>query len=120
MSRKKFRSKNMKKDKIFKYKYLIYIICIYLISNLTFYYLKYNKILIDNKDFIRVLLDSSNNFTKKNYNSSKVINEVIKLFSNIDIDSPVTALDTKIASNIIKVDNNDNDNYENIDELVEV
>lgn len=120
MSRKKFKSKNSKKRKIFKFKYLIYIICIYLISNLTFYYLKDNNITIDNKDFIKLLLNSSNNFTTKSFNSNKVINEVIKLFSNIEIDKPITVLDTKIASNIIKVDNNDNDNYENIDELEKV
>jgi len=120
MARKKFKSKNMKKKKIFKYKYIIYIIFIYLISNLTFSYLKNQKIEINNKDFIKILLDSSNNITKKEYDSKEVINEVIKLFSNIDIGSPVTALAPSIAANIIKVENNDNDNYENIHELEKV
>ena len=120
MSKKRFKSKKVKKKKIFKIRYLIYLICIYLISNLTFSYLKDKKVNIDNKEFLKALLYSNNNMVKKNYDSKEVINSVVKLFSNVDISSPITALDSTIASNVVKVDNSHTDNYDNVEELAKI
>lgn len=120
MPKKRFKSKKSKNKKIFKIRYILYIVSIYIISNLTFNYLKDKKINIDNKEFINILLSSNNNLIKKDYNSSKIINSIFKFFSNIDITSPVTALDSSIASNVVKIDNNHTDNYDNIDELEKI
>lgn len=120
MSKRKFKSKKIRKKRIIKIRYIIYLICIYLISNLTFSYLKDKKININNKDFLTILLSSNNNIVKKEYDSNKIINSVVKLFSNVDVTSPVTALDYKIASNVVKVDNSHTDSYDNVDELAKI
>ncbi len=120
MPRKRFKSKKPRKKKIIKIRYIFYLICIYLISNLTFSYLKDKEISINNKDFIKVLLSANNNITKKEYNSNKIINSVVELFTNVDISSPVTALDYKIASNVVKNDNSHTDSYDNVEELEKI
>ncbi len=118
--KKRFKSKKLNKRKLKILKIFILILCIYLFSNLTFSYLKNKKITIDNETFIKTLLNSSNNITKKQYNSSQLINDIVKLFSNIDITHPVTALNSNIASNVVKIDNEHQDNYDNIEELEKV
>lgn len=120
MPRKRFKSKIKKSKRIFKTRYIIYLVCIYLFSNLTFSYLQNKKININNKDFLNVLLSSSNNFTKKEYDNNKLINSIVKLFTNVDISSPVTALDYKMAINSIKSDDSHTDSYDNVEELEKI
>ncbi len=120
--KKRFRTKKSKKNKIFKIRYLLYVLIIYLGCNLTLNYLKEKKLTFSNTNFINFLLSDTNHVLKKEYNSSNILNNVFKLFSNMDITNPVTALDSNIASSNVKIDdsNSDDDNYENIDELERV
>ncbi|MBQ7140583.1 MAG: stage II sporulation protein P [Bacilli bacterium] len=121
MPRRVFKSKKItkKKQKI-RLKYILYILGIYLMGTLTFNYLKNHEISISNKDIFSVLLSDTNHVIKKDFDSSKLINNFFKLFSNVDISKPVTALDDNIASTIIKVSSNDNDDYSNLGELEKV
>ncbi len=120
MAKKRFKSKKRNK-KHTKIKVLLVILCVYLISNLTFSILKNNKITINNKEFIKTLLDSSNNIVKKDYDKNKIINNIVKFFSKVDINNPVTALNYDISNNVVKVDNGTHeDNYDNISELEKV
>ena len=120
--KKRFKAKKSKKNKLFKIRYLFYVLLIYLGCNLTFNYLKEKKLILSNENFINFLLSDTNHVLKKEYNSSKIVNNMFKLFSNIDITNPVSALDNKIASSNIKIDNSneEEDNYENINELERV
>ena len=120
MVKKRFKSKNRKNKKIFKIRYILYLTCIYLVSNLTFSYLKDKQININNKDFLTAILSANNNLTKKEYDSNKIINSVVKLFTNVDISSPVTALDYKISSNVVKTDDSHTDSYDNVEELEKI
>lgn len=121
MAKKRFKSKK-KNKKYTKTKILLVLLCIYFISNLTFSILKEKKIVINNKDFVKTLLDSNNNIVKKEYDSNKIINSIVKLFSDVDITDPVTALNKNISTTVVKVDKNNehNDNYDNISELEKV
>jgi len=44
----------------------------------------------------------------------------MKLFSKVDISSPVTALDYKIAVNVVKNDDSHTDSYDNVEELEKI
>ena len=120
MAKNRFKSKKRIK-KHTKLKILLIIFSIYLISNLTFSILKNNKIEINNKEFVKTLLDSSNNIVKKDYDKNKIVNNIVKLFSNVDMTDPVTALNYNIVNNVVKVDKSSHeDNYDNISELEKV
>ena len=120
MAKNRFKSKKKIKRHT-KLKILLIIFSIYLISNLTFSILKNNKVEINNKEFVKILLGSSNNIVKKDYDKNKIVNNIVKLFSNVDMTNPVTALNYNIANNVVKVDNsNHEDNYDNISELEKV
>lgn len=120
--KRRFKSKKKRNNKLFKIKYLLYALIIYFGCNITVNFLKEKKLVLSNKNFINLLLSDTNHVIKKEYNSSKIINGLFKLFSNIDISDPVSALDTNISSSVVKVDNNNSheDNYDNIDELERV
>jgi len=120
MPKRKFKSKKLRSKKKIYVRYIIYIIAVYLISNLTFSYLRNKEFNIDNKEFLTTILSANNNITKKDYNSNKIINNIMKLFTNVDISSPITALDYNITSNVVKVDNSHTDSYDNIEELEKI
>ena len=92
----------------------------YLGCNLTFNYLKDRQFKISNSSFLSFLLSDTNHVIKKEYNSSNIINGVFKLFTNIDITNPVSALDYNISSSNVKVEKKENDTYDNIGELEKV
>lgn len=118
--KRKFKSKRIRKRKLFKIRYIIYLLIIYLCCNVTFNFLKEKKIKFSNNNFLSFLLSDTNHVVKKEYNSSNIINNIFKLFTNVDITDPVTALDNNISSSIVKVENNNEDNYDNIGELEKV
>lgn len=119
MGKRAFKSKKIKR-KNHKIKYLIYIFIIYVMTTITFNFLKNKEINISNKNLFKFLLSDTNHILKNNYDSDKIINNIIKMFSNIDINKPVTALDNKISSTIIKISKDDIDNYSNLKELEKV
>ena len=120
MPRRKFKSKKLRNKKTKMIKYIIYILVVYIVSNLTFSFLKDKKINVDDKSFLTTLLSSNDNITKKEYDSNKIINSIVKLFTNVDISSPVTALNYNISSNVIKTDDAHTDNYDNVLELEKI
>lgn len=121
MTRRKFKSKRIKNKKNrIKIKYILYILGIYLMCTLTFNIFKNHKITISNKDLFNVLLSDTNHIIKNDFDFSKFINGFFKLFSNVDINKPVTALDNSIASTIVKVSNEKEDDYSNLGELEKV
>lgn len=120
--KRRFKAKKKKNRSMGKLKYIIYILLIYFGCNLTFNYLKTKKFNISNPSLINFLLSDTNHVLKKEYNSSTFINNFFKLFSNVDINNPVSALDGEIYSSVVKIDNSNehDDSYDNINELERV
>jgi len=121
LRRKKFKSKKRKSKHVVKIRYILYGLIIFIGYNFTFNFLKNKTLKTSNTNLINFLLSDTNHIVKKNYDSSKIVGGLFKLFSNININNPVSILDSDISS-VIKVDNYDtyDDNYDNNNELERV
>jgi hypothetical protein len=87
--RKKFKAK---RKYIFKFKYIIYILILFGIYQISFFF--FNKInLIDSNDeFIKYMLSDSNHYIK--YDNEDLENNFIKILTNINLKKPVSILKT--------------------------
>ena len=107
---------NTKKKKSFKYfKFLFFILLIYVSSTLTIKYLIKNNINITEEEYVNYLLSESYN----NDNSNFIIKESIKFLTKIDLSNPSSLLDSKIKNvsqeNITKYEKDakgEDDNYD--------
>ena len=116
--RKKFKVK-----KRFKIKYLFYIFLIYISFVYTFYFSIQKISDNNNKKFINLILSGGNTHLLSNYKVTKIVNETVKLFTNIDLTKPLTVINQSIfknknSENIIK--ENHEDDYSNLEELKKI
>ncbi len=111
--RKRFiakRRKNHKKFKLFIYS-LVCIFGVYLLIN---FYPNIN-IPLTNQEFIKNILHITNHHMLYSYDKNNVLTKVMQFFSNVNLDNPVTILDT--TYNGLTEFNLDLDSNENIEQL---
>ena len=95
---KKIKLKNNSKKKSYKksiFKLFLFVLLIYISYFLTFNYLNKKNIDVRDKKYVDYLLENSYN----NKNSKILLEEGIKLVSNINLKDPKTLLDSKIKNN---------------------
>ena len=95
---KKIKLKNNSKKKSYKksiFKLFLFVLLIYISYSLTFNYLNKKNIDVRDKKYVDYLLENSYN----NKNSKILLEEGIKLVSNINLKDPKTLLDSKIKNN---------------------
>lgn len=111
------KKRNIKKKKKFsKIKFLFYFLITYFSYNYTFYYLMNNN--INNEEFLKMMLSDTNHNMIYDYKPAQLVNQTIKLVSNIDITKPSSILSlTKINESFL---NRDNDDYSNLEELQKI
>lgn len=115
-----------KKKRIFRFKYLIYMIFIYLAFSYTFYYMVKDNNKISNEEFINMLVSSGNANILSDYKATNFVNSTMKFILNIDLTNPVSILNTSILKfgklkedyEVISIEYNDD--YSNMEELKEV
>lgn len=97
----KLKLKKTKEKKKFNFKiiikFLLLILTVYLSYSLTLKYLTKSGVDMTNEKYVSMLLDESYNKKKKKY--TYIVNESLKLFSNIDLSNPSSFLDSKIKNN---------------------
>lgn len=86
--KKRFKAK---RKHIFKFKYVIYILLVYAIYQFTFNFLAKVNLASSNEEFITFLLDDSNHYLKYD-KVNNIGGRLVKLFTNIDLDKPVSIL----------------------------
>ena len=92
---KKIKLNNNSKKKSYKksiFKLFLFVLLIYISYSLTFNYLNKKNIDVRDKKYVDYLLENSYN----NKNSKILLEEGIKLVSNINLKDPKTLLDSKI------------------------
>ena len=124
MVRKKMNLKRRKKKKV-KLKLIFYLLLIYIGFSYSFYYSFKEKESISNEEFINILVSTGNANILNEYKTTSVINETMNFLLNIDIDKPITFLNSSIfkygaKENIKKISLEYNDDYSNMDELKDV
>ncbi len=85
----------------FVIKFLFLILIVYLSYSLTLKFLAKNNIDITEEKYVSMLLDES--YNRKNKKYTYIVNESLKLFSNMDLSNPSSFLDSKIKNNIKEV-----------------
>ena len=117
---KKFKSKkrnNHKKKRKFL-KFILFIFIIYIFSYFSFTYLDNKITYTSNKNFLDIILNTSNLNTDKKSNF-KFIGNLLNKVTKISFSDPVSVLDEGIKNNVIKIDDVE-DNYDNYTELEKV
>ncbi|MEG0026271.1 MAG: stage II sporulation protein P [Bacilli bacterium] len=91
---KKFTSKKKRKIKIH---YILYIIIIFIIYQLTFSQLMNNKLASSNEEFLKYLLNDANHHQIYEKNNQRVVKRVSTMLSHMDLSRPLTILQTSIG-----------------------
>ena len=121
---KKMNLKKKKKKRVFK---LVFVLFVFIISFcFTIKEISKNKIDINNKEYLSIVINDA--FKKKN-NPTLLVGYILKIFSNIDINSPETFLTfnnskssskKEVKEEYIKEDEYDPDNYSKITSYITV
>lgn len=90
--------KNPKKRKILRFKYIFYLLIMYLGFAYTFYENMKDNQKINNKEFITFLVQGGNINNLSNFKLTNLVNKTMNLFLNIDLTNPKTILNTTILS----------------------
>ena len=92
-----------------KFKFIIFIVIIYLAFSYTFYYSFKNISKNSNEEFINFLLNNGNATFKNNYKLPKIVNKTVGYLLKIDITKPVTLFNENIIgyTEEEKVDNSE-------------
>lgn len=116
--------KKKKKKRVFK---LVFVLFVFIISFcFTIKEISKNKIDINNKEYLSIVINDA--FKKKN-NPTLLVGYILKIFSNIDINSPETFLTfnnskssskKEVKEEYIKEDEYDPDNYSKITSYITV
>ncbi len=116
---KKRPKRKRKKRTIFKFS--LYIMMIYLFIQIIMNYFNNMKLVTNNEDFIRALIINSDyhlNYEKK---AKNLITILTKIFTNFDLNNPITILEKNIIlNNQEKVMGNNSDGEISIEELEKV
>lgn len=118
---KKMKLKTPKK--VFKFKYLIYLVIIYFSFSYTFYFLLKNNKDITNEKFINMLLNNGNANMLNNYDLVNMVNETMDYILNINFKNPKTLLNNSILSSGKKektISISHTDDYSNMEELKKI
>lgn len=121
---RKMNLKKKKKKRVFK---LVFVLFVFIISFcFTIKEISKNKIDINNKEYLSIVINDA--FKKKN-NPTLLVGYILKIFSNIDINSPETFLTfnnskssskKEVKEEYIKEDQYDPDNYSKITSYITV
>ena len=121
---RKMNLKKKKKKRVFK---LVFVLFVFIISFcFTVKEISKNKIDINNKEYLSIVINDA--FKKKN-NPTLLVGYILKIFSNIDINSPETFLTfnnskssskKEVKDEYIKEDEYDPDNYSKITSYITV
>ncbi len=87
--RRRFKAK---RKHIFKFKYVIYILIVYAIYQLSFNFFTRASLTSSNEEFITLMLNDSNHYIKYKNANKNLGSRIIKLITNIDLKNPVTIL----------------------------
>lgn len=114
-----------KGKKRFKLKYLGYILIIYLAFVYTFYFSIKGISNKNNEKFINMLLSGGNSHLLSSYKLTNVINDTVKLITNIDLTKPITVINNSVFKNNNNKDKeevviNYEDDYSNLEELKKI
>ncbi len=117
----KIHLKKIKKKKIFKFKYILFVIVIYICFSISFYFFMKNSSLINNQNFMKGLINYVSISEIYNYKITNVVNDTIKFLTNIDLQKPRTLLNPVFSYNEKKyIDIKHNDDYSNLEELKKI
>ena len=121
---RKMNLKKKKKKRVFKF---VFVLFVFIISFcFTIKEISKNKIDINNKEYLSIVINDA--FKKKN-NPTLLVGYILKIFSNIDINSPETFLTfnnskssskKEVKEEYIKEDEYDPDNYSKITSYITV
>jgi stage II sporulation protein P len=100
---------------LFKIRYLLFIAIVYLSFDTTYGYLLDKKTSINSDMYIKLILADTNHNFESGYQPKKILNEAIKLLSNIDINKPTSLLSFNVKNDKTQAVGNTtgeyNDNY---------
>ena len=114
----KMKLKNNKR-KFKKFKVIFLIMIIYLSFSYSFYFCMRNSKKINNTNFIKMILNKQSSSFLYEYKLVNIINDTIKLMTNVDLTNPKTI----ISNYLVKSENKDtislehNDDYSNLEDL---
>lgn len=98
-----FKAKKNKKH-LFKLRYLLFLGLVYLSFDTTYGFLLDKKTTLENNQYLKLALSSTNNHFQSGYQPKKFLSHAITLFSNIDLSNPSSILGINVAAD------NDNNN----------
>lgn len=114
---RKFVSKKSHKNKFFKIvKYILLLLIIYVVYKITFGTLLTMKIMSSNEEFLKYLISDSNHHLVYKTDSKDLITKAVKFFANINVNNPVTIVNSSFNIKSKGVKETD-DTYENVEEL---
>ncbi len=113
-----------KRHKRFKYKFVVYVLVMYLSFSYTFYYsLKHTK-RISNEEFINLLVRGGNANILDRYKLPNIVNSTMKVLFRIDFTHPASIFNSsvfrygKVDNKVINLEYSDD--YSNMEELKEI
>lgn len=101
----------------FKFKYLIYLLLIYISYSITFYFLTTKYINIDNGEFLKYILSESNHNLIYKYSKINFVNKALSYFTNVDITNPISILNSSFA---LSKDSDSDEDESNLEELKKI
>lgn len=81
-----------KRKHIFKFKYVIYILIVYAVYQLSFNFFTKASLTSSNEEFITLMLNDSNHYIKYEKANNNIGSRIIKMLTNIDLKKPVSIL----------------------------
>ena len=111
---RRFKARKQRKS-IFKLKYLLFLLIVYISYNTTYFFLVKKNINLNNESFLRLLLSEGNHNVIYEYKPKKIINEAISLLYNIDINKPASILGINLFDReVLAVNNYVEENHEDV------
>lgn len=121
--KKKFKAK--KRIGVILFKYLVYVIVVYVCYQLGMYMFLNVRLVDSNEKFIMKMLSNSNYHILYKKKEENLINKFVRYISNINIEEPLTILNTNMVFKESNNGNNDKsiihiDDYSNMEELSKI
>ena len=101
----------------FKLKYLLYLLLIYISYSITMFFLSHKYIDLDNEKFLKYMLSESNHNLIYKYSKLNFINKALSYFTNVDVTSPISILNSSFSFNEDESDEEDGSSLEELKKI---
>jgi len=104
-----------RKRHVFKFRYILFLLIIYLSFDTTYAYLLDKKTNLESDTYIKMILTNTNHHFTTDYKPSEIVSETVSLLTNINLNEPSSLLNINIENKETKtvagLDTSHADNY---------